>query len=206
MDKTIVIGITGPTGAGKTTLCKILKENSYAIINADKIAKKFLSTSQTCKQKLIEHFGTDIVDVTGNLRPTILAKKAFSTQSEQVILNKITHPGIIEAIKSALEAHKLRGDKIVILDVPLLFETGLDICCNYTIAVLANEKIRCERLLKRDNIEKSLINLRMAVQNKNSYYKDRADYILENDASLDDLNKKVREIFTELLGEMNEKI
>ncbi len=206
MNTPFVVGITGPTGAGKSTLCDMLNKIAYAVVNADKVAKEFLANSQACQQKLVEYFGNDILDENGALCSANLSRKAFSTLENLEMLNKITHPGIIEAIKNALDKYKLTENKIIILDAPLLFETGLNKHCNCTIAVLADEKIRRERLLKRDNIEENLINLRMAVQNKSSYYKSRADYILVNDATFEDLNKKVREIFTKLLGDINEEI
>lgn len=204
MNEFLIIGITGPTGAGKTTVCQKLASDGYPIVDADKVAKRVINSSIKCRTELASYFGPDILDDKNKLNNIALAQKAFVSSENLNMLNKITHKDIISEIKSEIDKYKLNGYKIIILDIPLLFETNLDSVCTNTIAIVADEKIRRKRLLKRDNISKGLINLRMSVQNKDEFYKSKADYILLNNGEIKMLYQKIYKILLDLIGENNE--
>lgn len=204
MKNMIVIGITGPTGSGKSTVCGDLIKNGYCVIDADKIAKQIIDESVSCKNSLAEYFGRDILDENNNLIRKILSERAFLNSTNLKMLNNITHPLIKDGIKSELDKCKSKGENVVILDVPLLFETRLDVLCNYTIAIISDENIRRERLIKRDNLSKDLINMRILAQNKDEYYKNNADYILFNNGNLNDIFKYTQLMISKIIGEKNE--
>ena len=107
MNDMIVIGVTGPTGSGKSTVCENLIKNGYSVIDADKIAKKVIEESLSCKTSLADYFGQDILDENNNLIRKILSQKAFLNKENVKMLNEITHPIIKDAIKSEIDKYKL---------------------------------------------------------------------------------------------------
>lgn len=200
----IIIGITGPTGSGKSTACKYFIEKGYYVIDADKIARHAIDGSNICKKQLADYFGEDILDAHNNLNRALLSKRAFVNSEKVKTLNNITHPIIKIKIEEELDKCKAKKKKLVFLDVPLLFESSLDKLCNYTVAILSNENIRRERLLKRDNLNENMINMRMSAQNKNNYYKEKADYIIINNESKDILYQCAEKMISVIIGENNE--
>lgn len=199
MTKPIVIGLTGPTGAGKSTVCRLLEKNHYKIIDADKVAHKILVTSPNCKARLIAEFGQNIVGPSGEIIRHELAKLAFSSESNINKLNEITHPIILEELKKLISDFKANSDNYaIILDAPLLFECHCDKLCDIIISVVANEKSRQTRIVSRDNIEPNLASEIMSSQKSNKFYIENSEYILDNNSSINELENKTKNLFAHL--------
>ncbi len=144
MQKHIIIGITGAPGSGKTTVSKMLgKQLRIKIIDADKIAWKILEKPEV-KKKLVKTFGNDII-FNGKISRQILASRAFSSAAGVKKLNSIMHPYILKEIKQKLKNN-------MIIDAPLLIETGLHKKCDYVIAVKCSKNF-IEKRNKRYNIK-----------------------------------------------------
>lgn len=197
MKKIKIIGLTGQSGAGKTTVSTYLQSKGFIVIDADKVSREVLKICE-CKEKIAKFFGKEVFLKNGNIDRKKLAKKAFSSPENVKLLNEITHPEILKRIKLLLKEYEL-AQKTVILDVPLLFETKLYEFCDVVVAVIADEKLRLKRIVSRDKIDLKAARLRLNAQNKDTFYKSKADFIIYNNSSKEDLFTKVDEILEKVL-------
>ena len=189
----MVIGITGNSGTGKSEIAKLLaKKNNAEIINADLVAKKLSEPGNIYNEKIVELFGEEILE-NKKINRKKLAEIVYNNSQKRELLNNLTYIYVGNEIKHMV---KLTKKQNVIIDVPLLFESGLDKICDFTIAVFAEEKTKIERICKRDGIDESIAKSRLSIQEKIEYYKTRADYILENNGNLNEIN--LEEICTKI--------
>ncbi len=175
----IIIGLTGESGSGKSTVSGILREKGCVIVDADKIARSITEKGSPLLEKLAEAFGKDILTEDKTLNRRLLASRAFISDESKKLLDSITHPAIISLCKEKAKAASENG-KCVIIDAPLLFTSGLDSLCHKTVKVTAPEKIRIERLKKRDNITEEEILLRFSKQTDETEKSKKADIIINN--------------------------
>lgn len=173
----IKLGLTGPTGAGKSTVACLLEQNGIPLVDADAIARTVTEKGSPVLSALADTFGKDILFPDGSLDRRALAAVAFSSKENTEKLNAVTHPAILARIRRALA--DATGDAVV-LDAPLLFETGLDALCDHTVAIVADEAVRLARITARDGISEEAAKKRMAVQPDTAFYAARADILLHN--------------------------
>ena len=187
----MIIGVTGSSGAGKSTVCEFL-ENNYKvkIINADKISKKLSKKGTSYVVEIIEKFGKDIVNEEGELKRKKLAEIIYNNPEKRELLNKCTFKYIIKEIKAQIKKVK-DTETTIIIDAPLLFESGLNRICDKIIGVISNRDLQIERIVARDNIDYEDAEKRLNAQQSNKYYIQRCDKIIEN-------NKNLKNVFTEL--------
>lgn len=197
--KSKIIGLTGQTGAGKTTVAETAREMSCEIINADLVAREALKKGSPCLKRLAEAFGYDIIDSDGECKRAVLAGKAFSSKENTELLNKITHPWIRKRISEYIEMYG--DDKIIILDAPQLFESGADKICDKIITVAAPENIRLQRIRARDGLSCEDALLRIRAQHDESYYTSRADFVINGNSDIEAVREKVKKIISQLSAE-----
>lgn len=178
--KSTVIGITGCTGAGKSTVCAALEsEESTAVVDADKIAHEVTEKGSPVLSLLAARFGDDILDADGALLRHKLAERAFSSEENTRALTEITHPEIIKRCRAEIDA--LRGRySTVLLDAPLLFSSGLDKICDKTVRIIADENIRTARIMKRDGITENEAKKRINAQTEEELLAQHADITIKN--------------------------
>lgn len=181
----MIIGITGNSGVGKTEFSKILAKKLEAeIIDADSIVKKMSNKGNEYYNKIVELFGTGILK-NDTLNRKKIAEIIFSNEAKRKSLNKLTYKYVVEEIKKEVSQS---NKKNIIIDAPLLFESKLDKICNYTIAIVAEKNEKIQRICKRDNIDENIANLRIKAQPEDEFYKKHANYIIENNHSIDEIN------------------
>ncbi|MBQ1370252.1 MAG: dephospho-CoA kinase, partial [Clostridia bacterium] len=139
MRKAIVIGLTGQTGAGKTTVADGLRHFGYQVIKADEIARLVTEKGSPVLQELAAVFGQDILKEDGTLDRALLAERAFATPEETKLLNGVTHPEILRLINKKINGAFFDGYEGVILDASQLFESGLNERCTLVVSVVAPE-------------------------------------------------------------------
>lgn len=188
-----IVGLTGNSGAGKTTVCEILKKRyNVEIIDADKVAKQLTNGKTPYLKHIVEKFGIEILDEAMNLNRKKLANIIYNDNKKREELNEITFIHVVDEIKNRI--NELEDSKIVVIDAPLLFESNLNEICDITIGIIAKDNIKLDRICKRDSIDKQTAQKRIDIQLKNEYLYENADYIIENDSSMEELENKIEEL------------
>lgn len=195
-DEVKVIGLTGPTGSGKTVVAEVFKENGYEIIDADILARE-ATEDENILSKIRKEFGDDVV-LNGVLDRKELAKRAFVSFEKEKILNSIIHPYVLSEAKELIEGYVFNEQTKIVFDAPLLFESNADEFCTDVVSVIAPLEKRIERIMARDNITKEEAEKRVSVQQSDDYYTDKSEYVIYNDKTLEDLKKKAQEIINEV--------
>ena len=190
----MIIGITGSSGSGKTTVAKIIAEKiNGEIIDADKIVKEEQKIGKPYYGEIVCLFGKNILCENCEINRKALAETIFSYDSKREAINKTTKKYIVPKIVEAVNSIK---DKNIILDVPLLFESSLDTLCDANIAIIANTETKLKRLTLREKNNESLIKKRLSVQPKDEFYKTKTEYIIENNN--ENLEEKVEEVLRKI--------
>lgn len=192
----MLIGLTGSMAAGKSSVSSILREKGFCIVDADEIAHGILNNEKII-DRLCGCFGFGIMNADGSINRRELGSRAFLSEENVEKLNSITHPAVIEEILS--QGRKAEKEKkYVVLDVPLLIESGLYKACDVIWLVCANIETRYRRIMERDGLERAAAKKRVAAQMPQWKKKRFADRVILNDGSLDDLRKNVEEVIKAL--------
>lgn len=194
MRKAIIVGLTGQTGAGKTTVAEGLQHFGYRVIKADDIARLVTETGSPTLQDLAAVFGKDILRQDGSLDRALLAERAFSSPENTKLLNGITHPEILRLINKKINGAFFDGYEGVILDASQLFESGLNERCTLVLSVVAPESVRLSRIMARDGISKEQALQRMNAQLSEDFFRTHSNYVLENTGTEEDLKLQLRQI------------
>ncbi len=184
----IIIGLTGPTGAGKSSLTEIAQAQGFKVIDCDKTARKATEKGTASLKAVADAFGSDILNQNGELDRKALAEKAFKTKESTELLNQTLLPFIVKLVKAECNTER------VLLDAPTLFESGLDSECDATISVLADTETRLGRIMERDGISKEDALLRISAGKTDGFYKENSDYILYNNGNLKVFLKEFEDI------------
>lgn len=182
------LGLTGPTGAGKSAVAARLASAGALIVDTDRIAREVVEKGQPCLSALVDAFGEAILHPDGTLDRAALAAVAFATPANSQRLSDITHPFIIAR---SLDILKCSSSDRAVIDAPLLFESGMDAYCDTTVAVLAPTAVRLKRIMARDGISEENALLRMNAQPAEAFYRERAAYTIENNDDLAALDAAV---------------
>ena len=173
-----LVGLTGKTGAGKSTVSEYLSKKGAYVIDGDIIAREVLVKDETLIPSLCEVFG-DILFEDGTLDRKKLASKAFSTPEKTALLNSIMHPAINNLIHKETEKAFITHN-VVVVDAAAIIESGFAAECDLLIVVQAPVEVRVERIMKRDNISKDDALIRINGQKDDEFYTSKADFVINN--------------------------
>ena len=175
-----IIGLTGKTGSGKSTVSRILSEKGYGIVDADVIARKVVETGSPLLKILAENFGKEVINADGSLNRKELSKRGFATKEATEKLNALMHPMITDCMENEIKKLHSNGFEKIIVDAAALLESGFDKKCDKIVVVSAPYDVRLKRILSRDNLTEEAARLRMDAQKCDEYYTDKADVIIRN--------------------------
>ena len=196
-----IIGLTGPSGAGKTLFSFFLCAKGCPCINADELYHSMLIPPSILLDAIRREFGDEFFNENGELDRKALGKLVFSSKEKLELLNATVLPLVIEKMQKIANYYEKNGAKLLIIDAPTLFEAGYDKSCDITVSILAPENIRVERISERDEISIDDAVLRTNAQKDDSFYYERSDRIIINDSTEDALKEKANALICELLGE-----
>ena len=194
LDEVLIVGLTGQTGAGKSTVSKIFAENGFSVINADNIARLVVEKGTKCLNEIIELFGSHILNNDGSLNRKSLADIVFSDKKKLEMLNTITYPYITGEILNQINNFSENGKRLILLDAPTLFESRADDFCEIIISVISDADIREQRIIKRDGLTHEQAVKRMNSQLNEEFFMTHSDYIINNNQSLETVNKISKEV------------
>ncbi|MBE6825609.1 MAG: dephospho-CoA kinase [Oscillospiraceae bacterium] len=190
----IVIGLTGQTGAGKSTVSKIFVREGFQIIDADRISRDVVELGTPCLSELLDYFGEEIRNEDGTLNRKALAKIVFNDKGRLDALNSICHPFITEEILARISRMKAQGHELILLDAPTLFESKAADFCDLIISVVASPDLRRERIIERDALTPLEAKERMSAQLDEEFFITHSDYVIRNDEDLQQLYALSEEI------------
>ena len=194
------IGLTGGMASGKSTVSRLLRAWGAFVADADEISRGALDPGTSCYDKTVSAFGRGILFTDGTVDRKKVAAIVFSDQETLATLNGIIHPYVHEMILAQSErAFREDPGRLIVWDVPLLFETGYDREVSKTVVVTARQSLRVQRIVERDGSTKAAALRRIRAQMPDREKVRRADIVIRNNGTLDDLEQRTREVFDELL-------
>ena len=188
------VGITGGIGSGKSRVCSMLEGFGVAVYDADSRAKGLMNSSPTLREALVRRFGAEVYTDEG-INRAYLAERVFSDGEELMALNAIVHPAVMEDFDRWAEAQQ---GHYVVLESAILFEAGLESRVDATVAVMAPEELRVERVMARDGATKEQVLARINNQMSDDERADRAKYGVVN-IDIEDLEEDVEQLHRRLL-------
>lgn len=185
--KSLVVGLTGQTGAGKSTVAGVFVQNGFVHIDADQISREVVEPGKPCLEELFDFFGSSIRKADGSLDRRALASIVFKDKKKLESLNSICHPFITEEIFSRINRCSENGQLLILLDAPTLFESRASDFCDLIISVIADPEIRRTRIMARDGLTEEAARERMEAQLPEAFFIKQSDHVIRNNADLDRL-------------------
>lgn len=195
-----VVGLTGPTGAGKTTVADTWRAQGAYIIDTDQLARLVTAIVSPCLSQLADTFSPAILNADGTLNRTELAKRAFSSPENTQRLNAITHPAIIALTQEEIKKAGEQGYSVAVVDAPLLYEAQADRLCDEIVAVTAPKEARIQRIMSRDALTREQAEQRMSAQKNDDFYCRPNVIVLNGGDDLNALKEQAKQCMLNILN------
>ena len=188
------IGLTGPSGAGKGVVSSLLARYGIASIDTDAVYHELLVPPSACLDELVARFGHSVLAPDGTLDRRALAAIVFADGHEDDLesLNRITHRHILDRVRIVCRELESTYTPAVLIDAPVLFESGFDRECDKTLAVLADKATRLARIMARDGLTETAAVQRLSAQPSDDFYISRAAAVIRNDGASADMDAPLR--------------
>ncbi|MET9967181.1 dephospho-CoA kinase [Streptomyces sp. NPDC006356] len=196
------VGLTGGIGAGKSEVSRLLVEHGAVLIDADRIAREVVAPGTAGLAAVVEAFGEDVLAADGSLDRPKLGSIVFADPDRLAVLNSIVHP-LVGARSRELEEAAAR-DAVVVHDVPLLTENGLAPLYDVVVVVDAGPETQLDRLVRLRGMSEEDARARMAAQATREQRREIADIVIDNDVPLEELQRRVKDVWDELVRRAHE--
>lgn len=192
----LVVGLTGGYASGKSTVARIFVEMGAVLIDADELAREVVRPGKPAWSEIVAHFGKGILLENSEIDRKALAEIIFRDEKERERLNSIVHPMVLEEeLKAIDEIRGKKPDAIVIMNVPLLIESGHFNYCDRIVVVTVDEETHIKRLMDRDGFTREEAIRRISSQMPLSEKVKYADFVIDNNGSIEETKREVRKIF-----------
>lgn len=196
----LVIGLTGNIGAGKSAVARHFAEWGATVIDADVLARDAVAPGTPTLAAIVERWGAGVLDPAGGLDRAALRRIVFFDPAERAALDAIVHPAVASRRSDAVAAARARGDRLVVADIPLLFEAGLADTVDAIVLVDAPPAVRRDRLLRDRGLDGADADAMMAAQWPSDRKRPRADWIIDNDGDWATLRARARTVYDALVA------
>ncbi|HEY0151075.1 MAG TPA: dephospho-CoA kinase [Longimicrobium sp.] len=193
------VGLTGNIAAGKSTVARIWRSLDATVVDADVLSRQAVEPGTQALARIAEEWGDEVVEAGGGLDRAALRRIVFADPSARERLEAIVHPAVAELREEAYRAAEARGERVVVADIPLLFEAGLVDDFDAVVLVDAPEEVRLARLVGDRGMDPEEARRMIAAQMPSELKRARADFVISNTGTLMELDRRSREVWTELL-------
>lgn len=201
----MIIGLTGSIASGKSTVSKMLEEKGFPIVDADLIARLVVEPGTQVMQKIEEIFGEDVIHEDGSLNREELGKRIFGNEKNRERLNSIMHPAIRAEMLRQKEEHIANGAKIVVMDIPLLFESKLQSFVEKIIVVTVTPEVQKARLMNRNEFTEEEAMSRIQSQLPLAVKEAGADAVIDNNGSFIETKKQLETLLEDWCAEDSDR-
>jgi dephospho-CoA kinase len=195
----LLVGLTGGIGSGKSTVAAMLEKRGAVVIDADELARRAVEPGTIGYTQVVEWFGRDILAPSGEMDRLGLAERVFADPQARRALESIVHPEVARLFSEAVEAYR-ESDRIVVYVVPLLVERSLQSGFDVVVAISASPETRLARLSEARRMEPEDVRGRMSAQISDEERERAAHVVLENEGSIEELDRAVDELWRQLQG------
>jgi dephospho-CoA kinase len=195
----LLVGLTGNIGSGKSAVAQLLSERGATIIDADVLARRAVEVGTPAYKAIAERWGTSILSSDGGIDRAALRRIVFSDPVQLEQLNAYVHPEVERMRELLVEQARARGDRLVVCDVPLLFERRLTESFDRIVLVDAPRPVRLERLVRERGLRETEAMDMIVAQMPAELKRARADHIIDNDGTLTQLERRVHDVWLALV-------
>ena len=195
----LLVGLTGNIASGKSTVAQLLSERGATIIDADVLARRAVERGSRAFDAIVRRWGTSILAPDGNLDRAALRRQVFGNPKELEALNDIVHPEVERLRDSRIQEARQRGDRIVVCDIPLLFEKKMADRFDRIVLVDAPRPLRLERLVTDRGLRETEAMDMIASQMPAELKRARADFVVDNASTLNELERRVNDVWATLV-------
>lgn len=197
----IKVGLTGGIATGKSTVAGYLRKQGIPIIDADVIAREVVVVGKPALDEIRTAFGDTVINEAGELDRKALGKLVFGNRALLKKLNAITHPYVYAEMEAQAEHYRIAGEQLVILDLPLLYETNNHAGAQKVIVAVVTEEKQLERLMKRNDLSLAEAKQRVAAQMPLAQKQLLADFVVDNNGTIQSTYEQVDQILKKLLND-----
>jgi len=190
----LIIGLTGGIASGKSTVSNMLKEKGITVVDADVEARLAVETGEPAYLKIVENFGSDILLPDGGIDRPKLGSIIFHNEEKRRVLNEIVHPDVRRRMNDKREIAVNRGEKAVVLDIPLLFESRLEYMADKTILVYVDAPVQLSRLMSRNGLSREEAEARIKSQMDLKIKINLANAVIDNNGTIEETKKQLDSI------------
>jgi dephospho-CoA kinase len=194
----LLIGLTGNIASGKSTVAHLLSERGATIIDSDILARRVVEVDTPAYREIVKRWGTEILAPDGTLDRAALRRRVFKDPVQLEELNRLTHPEVVRLRDRLIAEARRRGDRMVVCDIPLLFERHLAGEFERIVLVDAPRPLRLERLVRERGLNETEAMDMIAAQMPAELKRARADFIIDNDGTLATLERRVEDVWASL--------
>jgi dephospho-CoA kinase len=197
----LLVGLTGNIASGKSTVAQLLSERGATIIDADVLARRAVERGSKAFEAIVRRWGTSILSPDGHLDRAALRRVVFGNPNELEALNEIVHPEVERLRNLRISEARGRGDKVVVCDIPLLFEKKMVEQFDRIVLVDAPRPLRLERLVSDRGLRETEAMDMIAAQMPAELKRARADFVVDNATTLTELERRVNDVWASLVQE-----
>jgi dephospho-CoA kinase len=195
-----VVGLTGGIASGKSMVARMFVELGARLVDADLLARQVVEPGKPAWGEIADHFGEGVLNPDRTLNREKLGEIIFRDPDERQVLNAITHPRIGAEMLDLIQRFQREGAAVVLIDAALLLESPATNWIRPVVVVTAEEEVRAERIMERDGLSREQALARIRSQMREDERKTRADYVIDNSGALEELKRRVEEVWIELLS------
>lgn len=201
LPKIKTVGLTGMSGAGKSTVCEVFEQAGFAVIDCDRCAHIVTMAGSACVKELAKRLSPEIVNGDGSLNRRMTGRMIFADLEKRRVFNKIVFPYIRYYVLTLIKTYAEAGQN-VLLDAPTLFEAQVDGICTHIVSVCADKERCAERIMLRDDISREDALNRLNAQHDIEFFRSRSDIVIENNSTLGEVRRAAQQAAERLKGEI----